>query len=177
MGDVQLTPAAGPGAQLAVSHQVRPDKSIPVTGEKFPVPSNIVVAKFSKEKPITVCCWTKAATRSISLKRGSNEGLWYWHCSHVRSSAKSRKGERSMSSKTIFGAALVVASLLLANAGYAEQIPPVHNGPWPIRNGRNHQPTENELRSLHLRDVTPDQAREIDRLYSELLTAHPATKK
>lgn len=82
-----------------------------------------------------------------------------------------------MSSKTIFGAALVVASLLLANAGYAEQIPPVHNGPWPIRNGRNYQPTENELRSLHLRDVTPDQAREIDRLYSGLLTAHPATKK
>ena len=47
----------------------------------------------------------------------------------------------------------------------------------PIRNGRNYQPTENELRSSHLQDVTPDQAREIDRLYSELLAAHPATKK
>jgi hypothetical protein len=81
-----------------------------------------------------------------------------------------------MSSKTIFGAALVVSSLLLANAGYAEQVPPVHKGPWPIRDGRNHQPTVNGLRSSHLQDVTPDQAREIDRLYSELLAAHPATK-
>jgi hypothetical protein len=80
-----------------------------------------------------------------------------------------------MSSKTIFGAALVV-SLLLANVGYAEQVPPVHKAPWPIRNGRNYQPTENDLRSSHLRDVTPDQARELDRLYSELLAAHPATK-
>ena len=81
-----------------------------------------------------------------------------------------------MSSKAIFGAALVVSSSLLANVGYAEQVPPVHKGPWPIRNGRNYQPTENELRSSHLEDVTPDQAREIDRLYSELLAAHPATK-
>jgi hypothetical protein len=82
-----------------------------------------------------------------------------------------------MSSKTSFGAALVMSSLLLADAGYAAQIPQVHNGPWPIRNGRNYQPTETELRSLHLQDVTPDQAREIDRLYSALLAPHPATKK
>jgi hypothetical protein len=81
-----------------------------------------------------------------------------------------------MSSKTIFGAALVVSSLLLANVGYAEQVPPVHKGPWPIRNGRNYQPTENGLRSLHLQDITPDQAREIDRLYGELLAADHATK-
>jgi hypothetical protein len=80
-----------------------------------------------------------------------------------------------MLSKTIFGAALVVSSLLLAEVGYAEQAPPVHKGPWPIRNGRNYQPTENELRSSHLQDVTPDQAREIDRLYNQLLPAHSAT--
>ena len=80
-----------------------------------------------------------------------------------------------MSSKTVFGAVLVVSSLLLANAGHAGQVPPIHKGPWPIHNGRNTQPTENGLRSSHLRDVTPDQAREIDRLYSELLAAHPAT--
>jgi hypothetical protein len=80
-----------------------------------------------------------------------------------------------MSSKTIFGAAVVVSSLLLPNVGRAEPIPPAHKGPWPIHNGRNIQPTETGLRSLHLRDVTPDQAREIDRLYSELLAAHPAT--
>jgi len=74
-----------------------------------------------------------------------------------------------MSSKTIFGSALVVWSFLLGNVGYAEQARPFHKGPWPIRNGRNHQPTENELRSSHLQDVTPDQAREIDRLYKQLL--------
>jgi hypothetical protein len=80
-----------------------------------------------------------------------------------------------MSSKTIFGAVLVVSSLLLANVGHAAQVSPVHKGPWPIHNGHNTQPTEMELRSLHVQDVTPDQAREIDRLYSELLAAHPAT--
>jgi len=62
-----------------------------------------------------------------------------------------------MSSKAVFRPALVISSLLLANVGYAEQAPPVHEGPWPIRNGRNYQPTENELRALHLQDVTPDE--------------------
>jgi len=79
-----------------------------------------------------------------------------------------------MSSKAVFRPALVISSLLLANVGYAEQAPPVHKGPWPIRNGRNYQPTENELRALHLQDVTPDEAREIDQLYNQLLAAHPA---
>ena len=51
--------------------------------------------------------------------------------------------------------------------------PPLHQGPWPIRNGHNYQPTEHELRALHLEDVTPDQAREIDRLYDQLLANTP----
>ena len=80
-----------------------------------------------------------------------------------------------MSSKTLFGIVLVVSSLLLANVGYAEEALPAHKGPWPIRNGHNYQPTEKELRLLHLQDVTPDEAREIDRLYDQLLGAHPAT--
>jgi len=80
-----------------------------------------------------------------------------------------------MSNKTIFGPALVVLSLLLANVVYAEQAPPIHNGPWPIRTGHNYQPTEKELRLLHLQDVTPDEAREIDRLYDQLLAVRPAT--
>jgi len=79
-----------------------------------------------------------------------------------------------MSSKAVFRPALVISSFLLANVGYAEQAPPVHKGPWPIRNGRNYQPTENELRALHLQDVTPDEARVIDRLYNQLLAAQPA---
>ena len=87
-----------------------------------------------------------------------------------------------MSSKFFFGSALV-ASLLLANIGFAEDTPLFHKGPWPIHNGRNYQPTEYELRALHQEDVTPDQAREIDRLYDQLLassenvrSSHPAPK-
>jgi hypothetical protein len=81
-----------------------------------------------------------------------------------------------MSSKNIFGPALVISSLLVANVGYAEQAPPFHEGRWPIRNGHNYQPTENDLRSAHLQDVTPGQAREIERLYNQLLGAHPRIK-
>ena len=76
-----------------------------------------------------------------------------------------------MSRKIVFGVALALASLLLANIGSAEDSPPLHKGPWPIRNGHNYQPTEHELRALHLEDVTPDQAREIDRLYDQLLAS------
>src|SRR5258706_15596652 len=67
-----------------------------------------------------------------------------------------------MSSKIVFSVALALASLLLANIGSAEDAAPLHKGPWPIRNGRNYQPTEYELRALHEEDVTPGQAREID---------------
>ena len=75
-----------------------------------------------------------------------------------------------MLSKLIFGGVLVVASLL-ANSGLAEDAPALHKDPWPIHNGRNHQPTELELRALHLEDVTSEQAREIDRLYDQLLAS------
>jgi hypothetical protein len=74
-----------------------------------------------------------------------------------------------MSSRIVSGIALALASLLLANIGWAKDAMPLHKGPWPIHDGRNHQPTERELRALHLEDVTPDQAREINRLYDQLL--------
>ena len=32
LANVQLTPAAGPGAELAISHSVRPDEVTAVTG-------------------------------------------------------------------------------------------------------------------------------------------------
>ena len=74
-------------------------------------------------------------------------------------------------------------SIPTALAANAERAPPLHSGPWPIHNGRNYQPTEDELRALHLEDVTPDQAREIDRLYDQLLAGsekvrnrHPTPK-
>jgi hypothetical protein len=61
--------------------------------------------------------------------------------------------------------ALSAPTALAANAEGASH----HSRPWPIHNGRNYQPTEDELKALHLEDVTPDQAREIDRLYDQLL--------
>ncbi|WP_165435323.1 hypothetical protein [Bradyrhizobium sp. Leo121] len=89
-----------------------------------------------------------------------------------------------MSRNILLGVALAVASLALANTGSAEDAPSVHKEPWPIRNGRNYQPTERELRALHQEDVTPNQAREIDRLYDQLLASsekirkrHPAGKE
>jgi hypothetical protein len=88
-----------------------------------------------------------------------------------------------MSSEVVFGVTLALASLLLASTGSAENAKPLHKGPWPIRNGRNYQPTAHELRALHLEDITPDQAREIDRLYDQLIAGsekgrnrHPAPR-
>jgi hypothetical protein len=79
--------------------------------------------------------------------------------------------------KTIPGIALALALLLSANSASAEGAPLLHEGPWPIRNGHNYQPTERELRTLHLQDVTPDQARAIDRLYNELLANSEGGRK
>ena len=78
------------------------------------------------------------------------------------------------SRRTIFFCALMAVSTITpgiptAVAAHAEGAPQLHNGPWPIHNGRNYQPTADELRALHLQDVTPDQARDIDRLYDQLL--------
>ena len=46
----------------------------------------------------------------------------------------------------------------------------VHQRSWPIHNGFNHQPTQDELRALHQQDVTRAQAQEIDRLYDQLMS-------
>jgi hypothetical protein len=84
----------------------------------------------------------------------------------------------------LFAVRTIALGAPTALAANAEGAPPRHAGPWPIQNGRNHQPTEDELRALHLEDVTPDQAREIDRLYDRLLAGsekvrnrHPASKR
>jgi hypothetical protein len=85
-----------------------------------------------------------------------------------------------MSSKVVCACALVAALSILAEPGVAKDAPPLHQRPWPIYNGFNHQPTQDELRASH-QDVTPDQAHEIDRLYDQLLSSsekilrqHPA---
>jgi hypothetical protein len=84
-------------------------------------------------------------------------------------------------SNKVCACALVATLSILAEHGVAKDAPPLHQGPWPIYNGFNHQPTEDELGALHQQDVTPDQAHEIDRLYDQLLSSsekilrrHPA---
>ena len=86
-----------------------------------------------------------------------------------------------MLNKFVRACALVAALSILAEPGFAKDAPPLHQGPWPIYNGFNHQPTQDELRALHQQDVTPDQAHEVDRLYVQLLSSseknirqHPA---
>jgi hypothetical protein len=74
-----------------------------------------------------------------------------------------------MSSKVVFAYALAAALSIPAHLGVAKDAPPLHQRSWPIYNGFDHQPTQDELRASHQQDVTPDQAREIDRLYDELL--------
>lgn len=70
-----------------------------------------------------------------------------------------------MSSKTLFALALLLALSLLAKEGAAQERQSLHQGPWPIANGFNRQPTANN------QDVTANQAREIDRLYNELMSS------
>lgn len=73
-----------------------------------------------------------------------------------------------MSHKTLIVFALAGALSSLAEAGIAEDSSSVHQGDWPIQNGVKHQPNRNELGGGH--EFAPDQAREIDRLYDQLLS-------
>jgi hypothetical protein len=74
-----------------------------------------------------------------------------------------------MTGKSVLASAAVLASMLSASVGFAQDPMLLRKGSWPIRNGHNYQPTERELKALNRQDVTPDQAREVDRLYDELL--------
>jgi hypothetical protein len=79
-----------------------------------------------------------------------------------------------MSRKTHVVFALVGALSLLAQSGIAQEAGTLHPS-WPIENGIKHQPTRDELRALHAQDVTPTDAREIDRLYNELMSSGGGT--
>ena len=61
-----------------------------------------------------------------------------------------------MSHKTLTVFALVGALSFPAHPGIAQEAPSLHQGQWPIQNGIKRQPTQNELRALHDRDVTPN---------------------
>lgn len=76
-----------------------------------------------------------------------------------------------MSHKTVFAFALVGALSLLAQRGVAGESSSLHPADWPVQNGFNRQPTGNG------QDVTPDQAREIDRLYDQLLSSGDQTEE
>jgi hypothetical protein len=82
------------------------------------------------------------------------------------------RGEVTMASKIIFACVLVSTLSFLAVLGSAEDAPPpaLHQTPWPIYHERQHQPTQDELKTQHQQDVTPDQAGDIDRLYDQLLS-------
>jgi len=65
--------------------------------------------------------------------------------------------------------AVGVSLLSSASLGYAADKPVHHPTPWPIWHWHNHQPTRAQLHALHEHDVTPAEAREIDRLYDQLM--------
>jgi hypothetical protein len=73
-----------------------------------------------------------------------------------------------MSYKTLFALAALGSVSLLGEPGFAQERPSLHPS-WPIQNGFNRQPTQNDLRALHGQDVPPSDAREIDQLYNELM--------
>jgi hypothetical protein len=68
-------------------------------------------------------------------------------------------------------ACALVALSFPAEPGIARDGPGSHVFPWPIYNGFDHQPTENELRELHEQDVSRAQADEIDKLYDQLMSS------
>ena len=74
-----------------------------------------------------------------------------------------------MSYKTLVALGLFAPLLFLPQPGIAQEKPALHPA-WPIQNGVKHQPTRDELRALHDQDVPPTDAREVDRLYDELLS-------
>ena len=71
-------------------------------------------------------------------------------------------------SRIAFACALVSSLSLLRTPGFGEAARLPHHGAWPIYDWRDHQPTQDQLNALHLHDVTPNEAQEVDRLYNQL---------
>ncbi len=77
-----------------------------------------------------------------------------------------------MHCKALFALALFGALAFLTQPGIAQET--LHPA-WPIEGGVKHQPTQNELRTLHEQDVPSSDAREVDRLYNELMNSYGGT--
>jgi hypothetical protein len=67
--------------------------------------------------------------------------------------------------------ALAAVQSIPPQPGIARDGPRPHASPWPVYNGFDHQPTENELRALQKEDVAPAQVEVIDKLYDQLMSA------
>jgi hypothetical protein len=76
--------------------------------------------------------------------------------------------------RTLIAFALVAAPPLLAQSAIAQDSPSAHEGGWPIQGGVKHQPTRGELGGGG--EFSKDQAREIDRLYDQLLSSGDKTQ-
>jgi hypothetical protein len=72
--------------------------------------------------------------------------------------------------------ALCAISLALTSVAYAKDAALLHPGPWPIWNWHNHQPRQDQLNAMHERDVTPEESREVDRLYMQLEQRAPTVR-
>jgi Spy/CpxP family protein refolding chaperone len=73
-----------------------------------------------------------------------------------------------MSGRTAIAFAFGAALSSLGLPAFAKDAPQPHPGPRPIYDWRNHQPTRHQLDTKHLHDLTPNEAREVDRLYDQL---------
>jgi hypothetical protein len=73
-------------------------------------------------------------------------------------------------SKIAIACASGAALLFLGTLGFTEEAPPLHQGDWPIQNGHDQQPTQDQLNSLDQHDVTRNEAQEVDQLYNKLLS-------
>jgi hypothetical protein len=67
--------------------------------------------------------------------------------------------------------ALAAVQSIPPQPGIARDAQWPHASPWPIYEGFDHQPTENELRALQKEDVAPAQVEVIDKLYDQLMSA------
>jgi len=65
--------------------------------------------------------------------------------------------------------ATVVIGAIAVSSGNAEDARPLpHQGPWPIKHGRQHQPRADQLEAKHVKDLTPQESRKVEELYRQL---------